>query len=112
MLMDDHLVPALAALRSRVNPRWLADESAKLYRIDPGSGIELAHGWVVDRRPEQPHRFAQMLLLTEEFIQQRPDLDIFTMSILVPEMIALGTRLARIPELGAAAVAKFGSLPD
>lgn len=112
VMMDNHLPAALEALERRVDPHWLRAEARKVLHLDPRMGLELVGGIQVDRRPEQPQRFAQILAVTRDHIERRNDLDIFSAAAVVPELLALGSRLHLVPELGKEAVEKLARLPE
>lgn len=58
-----------------------------------------------------PQRFAKMLLLTQDNINKRDDLDFYGASVAVPEIAMLGNALDEIDSLGSTAQAKVRGLP-
>jgi hypothetical protein len=62
--------------------------------------------------PEGPQRFARMLLVTDDHLAKRPDLDFFPAAMFVPEIGLLGNRLDEIRELGPEAERKLAALPS
>jgi hypothetical protein len=67
----------------------------------------------VGTRPqvEGPQRFARMLLICQDHLNKRADLDFFSAAMFVPEIAVLGNSLEEIAELGPEAQRKLESLP-
>jgi hypothetical protein len=111
-LLDHRLPEALEALLPLADPAWLSAEARKSYRLDPReqplhlvSGVRLTAA-------ERPQRFARMLLLAQDFVTRRHDLDFFEASALLPEVYMLGTGISMVPALGAEAEQKLRELPS
>ena len=86
-------------------PEWLRREAQKVYRLDSvflTSPLHLVSGCRVGVGPVQdgPQRFARMLLITQDHLDKRWDLDFFSAALLVPEVAALGNSLSEIRALG------------
>jgi hypothetical protein len=61
--------------------------------------------------PPRPQRFAQMLLVCDDFLKGRDDIDLFAGPILVSEAASLGASMDEIRRLGPEAERKLRSLP-
>src|SRR5207248_1659748 len=59
----------------------------------------------------RPQRLAQMLLVSEDFLQGRDDIDLFDGPLLVSEVASLGASLDEICRLGPEAERKLKLLP-
>ena len=106
-------------LKAVVDQGWLRDQAAFRYRQRyDGSDSSDCRLHVVGRQrllppnaPARPQRFAQMLLLCEDLLSNRDDIDLFEGPLLVSEAARLGACLPAIDHLGREAKAKFKSLP-
>ena len=103
----------LENLRSVVDPDWLRSEAAKDHRLDESylhAPLHLVSGLRVHNLDQRPQRLAQMLLVTADNLDKRPDLDFFEAPMLVGEVAALGPRLNDVRGLGSEAVSKLAAL--
>jgi hypothetical protein len=112
--LEDLAAVAFERLVSFAPPGWLREQRKLPYRLAPEvarEGLRIAGGIRLRGvREHPPQRFAHMLLLLEDFIEGRPELDFFNAALLVPEAAMLGAQLEAIPELGPAAVKKLHRL--
>lgn len=118
--LDEMTAVALSRLVPMVDAEWLAREAQRPYRLDDAllheplqlvNGIRLSPGLDIPG----PQRFARMLLLAQDFLDNKPGYDFFTGAGLVPELAALGNSLDEIERLGDEARKKLlalGSMPD
>lgn len=114
--MDPLVRSALVRLTNSVDLSWLQQEARKPYRLGHSflaNPLHLVNGIRVGTAPgvEGPQRFARMLLLAEDHLKKRIDLDFFSTAALVPELAALGTSLEQISALGPEAERKMAALP-
>ena len=114
--LDDILPMALQELLSLQEPEWLKSEAKKQFRLGLGftsNPLHLVNGTRLTdpMSRNQPQRFAQMLLVSQDHLNKREDLDFFAAAELVPEVASLGSCLDEIKQLGPHAVAKFKHLP-
>jgi len=102
-------------LLATVDRGWLRHEAQKEHRLGAGflnSPLHLVSGIPVRTSPhsEGPQRFARMLLVCQDHLNKRPDLDFFSAAMFVPEIAVLGNSLREIAELGPEARRKLESL--
>jgi hypothetical protein len=98
-----------------VDPRWLADQAKKPYRLADdylAFPLHLVSGTRVGCHldPNGPQRLARMLLVCQDHLNKRDDLDFFSAAMLVPEVAALGNSLDLVRGLGAEAERKLSQL--
>lgn len=99
-----------------MDAEWLRGEAEKEYRLGSSflsSPLHLVNGIPVGTAPEAvgPQRFARMLLLCQDHLNKRSNLDFFGAAMFVPEVAALGNSLNEIAELGPEAQKKLANLP-
>lgn len=114
----DELAPAaLEKLLSRVDVNWLARESRTNYRLDNSflnrplhivCGTRVGIGTLGNR----PRRFARMLLVCQDHVDKRDELDFFEAALAVPEIVMLAHSLSQIDELGPVAKSQLERLPE
>ena len=114
--LDELAAAGLMQLLRLAPPEWLRREAQKVYRLDSvflTSPLHLVSGCRVGVGPVQdgPQRFARMLLITQDHLDKRWDLDFFSAALLVPEVAALGNSLSEIRALGPEAKRKLAALP-
>jgi len=114
--LDELAESGLAQLLANIDPDWLRREATKQYRLSSGfltCALHLVSGIPVGTCPqvEGPQRFARMLLVCQDHLKNRADLDFFSAAMFVPEVAVLGNSLKEIPALGAEAQRKLDSLP-
>lgn len=109
------LASALEALLRRIDPAWLAAQEAKYtrlgedYRTEP---LRLVGGLrVAQPAGTRAQRYAEMLLLTRDFVEGRDDVDFWALPLAVAEVKRLGTQLDEIAALGSVAEDKLRCLP-
>lgn len=103
-----------------VDPEWLRVEAQKEYHLSSSflnHPLHLVNGVRVGMAPNamSPQRFARMLLVSQDHLNKRPDLDFFAASMFVPEVAILGNSLDEIAALGPEAedkLRRLGSVPD
>ena len=117
--LDSLVGPGLEKLLATVKPQWLDREAAGQFRLPYGDNLDRSRLHLVgkvrllpDNSPPRPHRFAEMLLIAKDFLDHRPDLDIFAGATLVGEVATLGRSIDLIQDLGTEAVSKFSKLAD
>ena len=113
----DELAPAaLEKLRPCVDRDWLQREASKGFRLDSSflnhplhivSGVRVGVGIPAVR----PQRFARMLLLCDDHVSKRDDLDFFEAALAVPEIVMLADSLSHIEEMGPVATTQLRRLP-
>jgi hypothetical protein len=114
----DHLAKTgLKRLLARVKPEWLRAEAHKPYRLGSAfltNPLHLVNGVRVgmNLNSEGPQRFARMLLITQDHLKKRWDLDFFSAAMFVPEVAQLGNSLDEIGALGPEAERKLAALPS
>jgi hypothetical protein len=103
--LDDIAEAGLDQLLRTVDPEWLRTESRRPYRLGPNFLSQPLHlvngirvGVNLDSR--RPQRFAQMLLVCEDYVANRLDLDFFSAAMFVAEIAILGNSLTEIKQLG------------
>jgi hypothetical protein len=106
----------LERLLGRVDPKWLAAESQRPFRLGTDfltRPFHLVSGtrFVSDATIARPQRIARMLLLAQDNMNRRDDLDFYEASGAVPEVAMLGESLDEIRSLGAEAERKLSLLP-
>jgi hypothetical protein len=111
---DDLAGAALERLLPGVDADWLAQEGARRFRLGDAFLHEPLHLWAgtqVHSPDTRPHRFADMLLVTQDHLVKRAELDFFAAPMFLAEVTMLGRALDAIPDMGPAAEEKFASLP-
>lgn len=102
-----------------IDKEWLREQANLRYRLSYDNSefsdcrLHLVgrHRLQPQNAPARPQRFAQMLLLSEDLLKGRHDLDIFEAPMLVSEVAGLGASLTEISQLGPEAKRKLQSLP-
>jgi hypothetical protein len=115
--MDPLLRSAVVRLTDLVDLDWLKREASKPYRLKRSfleSPLHLVNGVRVGmvNGSDGPQRYARMLLLAEDHLKKRIDLDFFSTAMLVPELAALGVALDEVAALGPEAEKKISALPS
>lgn len=113
--MEPLVRSALERLTNSVGPDWLHEEAKKPYRLGHSfreNPLHIVNGIRVGTAPpiHGPQRLARMLLLAEDHVRKRNDLDFFAAAILVPELAALATSLDVVGALGPEAERKLAGL--
>jgi len=107
---------ALEALLHLVDPCWLISEQARYARLGLHYYTEPLHiisGLRISGQGRtRPQRYAEMLLLTRDFLEGRPDLDFWALSMAVAEVKRLGSQLSEIAALGHVAGEKLRRLSE
>ncbi len=117
--LEDAVAYGYERLMSIVDQDWLHAQAAFRYRqIYDGSDAPDCLLHIVGRQrllpigaPRRPQRFAQMLLVCDDFLKGRSDIDLFDGPMLVTEAASLGSSLDEIRRLGPEAERKLKSLP-
>ncbi|MCY2967207.1 MAG: hypothetical protein NT069_26825, partial [Planctomycetota bacterium] len=117
--LEDAVSYGYERLQSVIDQSWLREQAAFHYRqCYDGSDSSDCRLHLVGRQRllplnarTRPQRFAQMLLLCEDLLSNRNDIDLFDGPLLVGEAAGLGACLSVIDQLGPEAKAKFKSLP-
>lgn len=118
--LDALAAVGLDRLLANVDPEWLRTQAQKQYRLSSSflnNPLHLVNGVRVGMAPDEPgpQRFARMLLVCQDHLNRRGDLDFFAASTFVPEVAVLGNSLDEISALGPEAenkLTKLGSVPD
>ena len=113
--LNDLAESGLARLLSRIDPAWLRTEAQKPYRLESDfltNPLHLVNGVRVGMSLSAPgpQRFARMLLVTQDHLMKRWDLDFFSAAMFVSEIGLLGNNLDEIGELGDEAERKLAAL--
>jgi hypothetical protein len=97
------------------DPNWLRAEAEKEYRLGDSffnNPLHLINGTrVVAQETGGPQHFARMLLVCQDHLKKRADLDFFSAATFVPEVAILGNSLKEIAMLGPEAERKLAGLP-
>jgi hypothetical protein len=115
--LDDAAESGFERLMNLVDPKWLSAEAQKPYRLDSAflaNPLHLVNGVRVGMSLDDsgPQRFARMLLVCQDHLMKRWNLDFFSAAICVPEVAALGNSLDEIAALGPEAERKLLALPE
>jgi hypothetical protein len=112
--LDELAATGLTQLLRLVPAAWLRTEAQKIHRLDATflTPLHLVNGYRVGYGPmhDGPQRFARMLLVTQDHLNKRWDLDFFSAALLVPEVAVLGNSLNEIRALGPEAERKLAAL--
>jgi hypothetical protein len=111
---DDFAGDALELILSLVDAGWLAGERTRRFRLGDSFLREPLHVWAgtqVHLPDTRPQRFADMLLVAQDHLAKRAELDFFSAPMFLAEVTMLGRALDAIPETGPVAREKFASLP-
>lgn len=107
---------ALEALLRLIDPEWLASQQVRYMRLGESYYTEPLHiigGLRVSGQGfSRPQRYAEMLLLTQDFLEGRGDLDFWALPMAVAEVKRLGSQLDEIAALGHKADEKLRRLPE
>ena len=115
--LDELAATGLERLLARVKPGWLRKQGDNPYRLRSAylnhplhfvNGVRLGFNLDVNG----PQRFARMMLVTQDHLAGRDDLDFFSAAMFVPEIAQLGNSLDEIKELGPEADRKLAALPS
>lgn len=99
--IEDYLPRALERLLSIVSPAWLREEGSKAYRLDADyitKPFSLVSGMRRESLLTSIHRFAQALLVSQDFLESRMDYDFHAGALLIPQIAQLGTSLEVLTE--------------
>jgi len=115
--LDKLAQAGLERLLAKTNPEWLRSERQKPYRLGSAyvnNPLHLVNGARVglNLSAKGPQRFARMLLIAQDHVMKRDDVDFFSAAMSVPEVAQLGNRLDEIRELGPEAERKLAALPS
>ena len=117
--LHDMAPGALERVLKLVDPMWIQSEAQKAFRLDDHfrqKPLHLVNGRRFEPAPNPgPQRFARMILLCRDFIEDKENIDFFSASLLVPELVAFALRLDEIQHLGPEAskkVQQLSKLPD
>jgi hypothetical protein len=106
---------ALNNLLGIVDPAWLERQRQHSYRLDTTfreKPLHLVNGIRINTTTETaPQRFARMLLITQDHVAKRDDLDFFSAAMFVLEIAVLGNSIDEINQLGPEAQHKLATLP-
>jgi hypothetical protein len=107
---------ALEALLRMIDPEWLASQQARYMRLGESYYTEPLHiigGLRVSGQGfSRPQRYAEMLLLTRDFLEGRSEIDFWVLPMTIAEVKRLGSQLGEIAELGHEADVKLRRLPE
>jgi hypothetical protein len=95
-MLEDFLPKAWENVRGLVDARWLEAERNHAWRLDdnfPSGPLSLTRGLRRTSEERSIHRFAQALLVTEDFLNKHEQYDHFAGALLVPQLVALGRAL-------------------
>jgi len=116
--LDDLLPDALDRVLTHIDPKWLAEQAQKPFRLGAdylSRPLQILGGIRIAGPSTGPQRLARMLLVAQDHLARRDDLDFISGALLIPEISMLGFRLEAINELGPEAQAKLArlhALPD
>ncbi len=115
--LDASAQSGIERLIGQIDPEWLRAEGQKPYRLGTeflNNPLHLVNGVRVGMGEEAagPQRLARMLLVSQDHLMKRWDLDFFAAATYVPEVAVLGNSLDEIRELGPAAEEKLANLPS
>jgi len=101
-MLNDLAVAALDRLLPLVNTEWLRAQAEKGYQVEASLLSEpliLVRGNRVESELKPIHRFAQGLLVTDDFVREEPAFDWFAGALLVPQIVALGNSIEALSEV-------------
>ncbi|HEX2094710.1 MAG TPA: hypothetical protein VHG28_20055 [Longimicrobiaceae bacterium] len=101
-LAEDVLPSALEALLARVDRVWLREQTALGCRLGAqflSEPLSILRGIRIASEVRPIHRFAQMLLVAEDFLEERLDYDRFSGALLIPQTAALGSRIGDLTQV-------------
>ena len=111
--LEDLVQSGLDNLLPLAQPDWLDNERKKKHRLNHdylGLPFSLAGGVHIASFYDPPHRFAHMLLASEDFLAGEEWFDFYEGCVLLGEVATLGNNVAEIASLGSQGVAKLNSL--
>ena len=94
--IEDRLPNALEILLQAVDHTWLQQERKNPYRLNRSfleEPLSITRGIRAASEAMPIHRFAQALLVCEDFLARHKQYDFFAGALLVPQTAALGTQL-------------------
>ncbi len=107
---------ALEALLRLIDPEWLASQQARYMRLGESyytGPLHIIGGLRVSGQGfSRPQHYAEMLLLTHDFLEGRGDLDFWALPMALAEVKRLGFQLDEIAALGHEADKKLRRLPE
>src|SRR5262245_57654127 len=92
----EELPKALDAIYKKIDTNWLKNEKKKSWRLERSfleSPFSLVKGVRLESEYRPIHRFAQALLVSEDFLEGHQHYDFFAAALLVPQITILGTSL-------------------
>lgn len=103
-LIEALLPQALLNLEAIVPRKWQAEQSDIQHGmqdlISGRNSLSLVKGLRPETEDSALHRFRQMLRVSRDWLGQEPTYDIFAGSLLVPQLVALGTNLPLLASVG------------
>lgn len=101
-IIEKELPKAFESLRAVVDTHWLNEERAKKYRLDDtflSKPLSITRGIRVESETLPVHRFAQSLLIAEDYLSEEALYDFYAGALCIPQLIALGLRMKELSEV-------------
>src|SRR5260370_13758040 len=95
-MVEDLLPKAWENVRRIIDTTWLERERSHAWRLDGtllSEPLSLTRGLRRASEERTIHRFAQTVLVTEDFLNKHQQYDHFACALLVPQLVALGLAL-------------------
>ena len=99
---EDSLSDSLDLLRGLVSNQWIECERTKQYRLNAqflNAPLSIVRGVRIESEFLCIHRFAQGLLVAEDFINDNPNYDFWAGSLLIPQICGLGLKFLALKEV-------------
>ncbi len=94
-IIEESLPHSLELLKTVVDMKWLNEERTKQYSLDKHFLIDpfsIVRGLRLKSEFSDAHRFAQGLLLAEDYLNKNPSYDFWAGSLLIPQICSLGMK--------------------
>lgn len=98
-IIEKELPNSIESLLRIVDTKWLNGERTKKYRLDDNflaEPLSIIRGVRIESETLPIHRFAQTIFIAEDCLHGNSGFDFFAGALLVPQLIALGSRLSEL----------------
>lgn len=94
--IEDELPKSLEEFRRLIDLSWLNNERSKKHRLDSSfltAPLSIVRNIRIESEKLSVHRFAQIILTAEDFINNDEGYDFIAGALLIPQLTALGSRI-------------------
>lgn len=100
--IDGALPDALDEIKKIVDKKWLEQERTKKYRLEREflkNPLSIVRGVRLESERSPIHRFAQAILVSEDYIAAHPECDFFAGALLIHQLVSMAIKLPALSEV-------------